>query len=190
MVLQEKTRVGPQLQAVCQELTDNATRALRLFEGIHPYQLTLRLEPESWSIAECLVHLNLFSQAFVPIIQDVCKERAPQSAAPFKMDLMGRVIKFSLEPPAKLRSVTAHRFEPLITEPLEEILPTFLELQNQLIGAVYNAGGLDLNTIKVRSPVSTRVSYNLYSCFEIITAHQRRHLWQAETVREQLIKRL
>ena len=103
------------------------------------------------------------------------------------MDLMGRVIKFSLEPPPKLKSVTAQRFEPLVTEPLEEILPTFLELQNQLISTVYDAEGLDLNTIKVRSPVSTRISYNLYSCFEIITAHQRRHLWQAEKVREELL---
>jgi hypothetical protein len=123
----------------------------------------------------------------VPIIQDACKKGAPRSSSPFKMDLMGRVIKFSLEPPPKLKSVTAQRFEPLLTEPLEEILPTFLELQNQLISTVYNAEGLDLNTIKVRSPVSTRISYNLYSCFEIITAHQRRHLWQAEQVREELL---
>jgi hypothetical protein len=187
VLLEEKTTVNPQLQAVCQELDDNSTRVLRLFEGIHAHQLTLRPDPDSWSIAECLVHLNLFSQAFVPIIQDACKKGAPRSSSPFKMDLMGRVIKFSLEPPPKLKSVTAQRFEPLLTEPLEEILPTFLELQNQLISTVYDAEGLDLNTIKVRSPVSTRISYNLYSCFEIISAHQRRHLWQAEQVREQLI---
>jgi hypothetical protein len=187
VLLQEKASVGPQLRAVCQELNDNTTRAVRLFEGIHQHQLTLRPDPDSWSIAECLVHLNLFSQALVPIIQDACKGGAPQFSAPFKMDLLGRVIKLSLEPPAKLKSVTAQRFEPLVTEPLEEILPTFLELQNQLISTVHDAQGLDLNAIRVRSPVSTRISYNLYSCFEIIAAHQRRHLWQAEKVREELI---
>ena len=74
------------------------------------------------------------------------------------MDFIGRVIQFSLEPPPKLKSVPAQRCEPLLTEPLEEILPTFLELQNQLISTVYDAEGLDLNTIKVRSPVSTRIS--------------------------------
>jgi hypothetical protein len=190
VLLQEKASVGPQLQVVCRELDDNATRAVRLFEGIHPHQLTLRPDPESWSIAECLVHLNLFSQAFVPIIQNACTKGAPQSRAPFKMDLLGRVIKFSLEPPAKLKSVTAQRFEPLVTEPLEEILPRFLELQNQLSAAVAASNGFDLNEIKITSPVSTRIRYNLLSCFEIIAAHQRRHLWQAEKVREQLLDHL
>jgi len=190
VLLQEKASVDPQLQAVCQELADNAIRAQQLFEGIHSHQLTLRPDPDSWSIAECVVHLNLYSRAFVPIIEDACKQGALRASSPFKMDLLGRIIKFSLEPPVKLKSVTAHRFEPLVTEPLEEILPTFLELQNQLISTVYHADALDLNAIKVRSPVSTRVSYNLFSCFEIISAHQRRHIWQAEIVREQLLTRL
>jgi len=137
-----------------------------------------------------LVHLNLFSQAFVPIIEDACKAGVPQSGSPFKMDLMGRVIKFSLEPPVKLKSVTAQRFEPLVTEPLEAILPTFLALQNQLSAAVEASSGLDLNQITITSPVSARIRYNLLSCFEIIAAHQRRHLWQAEKVREQLLDHL
>ena len=134
-----------------------------------------------------------FSEAFVPIIRDACNDTpatASSTTSLLKMDLMGRLIRFSLEPPSKLRSVTAQRFKPLVTEPLEEILPNFLALQDQLLTTIEDSSGLDLNAIKITSPVSNRIRYNLFSCFEIIAAHQRRHLWQAERVREQLLERL
>ena len=34
------------------------------------------------------------------------------------------------------------------------------------------------------SPFNSKLHYNLYSAFRIITAHQRRHLWQAQNVWE------
>ncbi|HEV8369693.1 MAG TPA: hypothetical protein VGQ39_17180 [Pyrinomonadaceae bacterium] len=92
-------------------------------------------------------------------------------------------MKYALEPPSKWKAVTTVAFEPTVVEPLEEIVPTFLELQSQLTQTVEVASGLDLDRIKIVSQVSSHVRYNLYSCFQILAAHQRRHLWQAEQTR-------
>jgi len=38
----------------------------------------------------------------------------------------------------------------------------------------------------VQSSFNPRIHYNLLSFFAILAAHQRRHLWQAERVRQQI----
>lgn len=181
-----KTQFQPQLAEISSQLQSNSLQVVELFSGLHAHQLNLRLESDSWSIAECIVHLNLFSEAFVPAIRQSCEyARAEEwfSDGPFKMDVMGRLLKYALEPPSKWKAVTTAAFEPTIIEPLEQVVPTFLEFQSQLTEIVDIASGLDLNRIKIVSPVSSRVRYNLYSCFLIIAAHQRRHLWQADQTR-------
>ena len=41
-----------------------------------------------------------------------------------------------------------------------------------------NRGALEKATIT--SPFSKRMRYNAYSCFQVLAARERRHLWQAE----------
>ena len=40
--------------------------------------------------------------------------------------------------------------------------------------------GRDLNRLKIVSPFGARLSYNVYSAFRVLAAHERRHVWQAE----------
>jgi hypothetical protein len=48
--------------------------------------------------------------------------------------------------------------------------------------------GLDVTTIRVTSPFNASLRYSAYSALHILAAHERRHLWQAERVRDQLRK--
>jgi hypothetical protein len=48
--------------------------------------------------------------------------------------------------------------------------------------------GLDITTIRVTSPVNASLRYSTYSALHILAAHERRHLWQAERVRDRLRK--
>ena len=186
-----QTHLHPQLADICTQLKRNSFQVSELVKNLLHYQLNLRLESDRWSIAECVAHLNLFSEAFLPMISDAC-EQARESGwlvdGPFKMDVIGRVLKYALEPPSKWKAVTTAAFEPLVVEPLEHVTPRFYELQSELIRAIGSAASLNLNSIRIRSPLSNHVRYNLYSCFLIIAAHQRRHIWQAEQTRVALLE--
>jgi hypothetical protein len=185
-----QTHLDEQLKEICLQLKANSLRVVELCKGVHHHQLNLRVETGTWSIVECIVHLNLFSEEFVPIIETACNEARVKgwtAESTFKMDFVGKVLKFALEPPSRWKAATRARFEPTIVEPLSEVAPKFYELQNELIRAVRNTSAFDLNRIKIASPASGRVRYNLYSCFLIIAAHQRRHLWQAEQARTVLL---
>src|SRR2546426_348488 len=62
----------------------------------------------------------------------------------------------------------------------------FARLQGELAQRLERSSGHDLNRARVVSPFNARLSYNLYSCFRVLLAHERRHLRQAEEGRSRL----
>ena len=176
----------PQLVKLDEKYEHASDLTRLLVDGFYSDEMSLRAESDRWSVAECLVHLNLSSEAFLPIISNVSAEAQRSGLTgqgPFKMDLEGRALRWMLKPPPRVKFRAASKCEPLDLGPLDCILPRFLALQKELQDLIREADGLDLNKIVVISPFSKHISYNLFSCFEIILMHQLRHLWQAEHVK-------
>jgi hypothetical protein len=166
------------------DLASDLVRAL--VEELSAEQMTLRSDTKQWSIAECLVHLNLSSEMFVSVIKqasDDAHRNGIVGDGPYKMDYRGRAMRSILKPPSRIKFRTSSALEPSIIGPIEKILPRFLTLQGELRNSIERVDGLDLHKVMVTSPFSKHVRYNLYSCFEVILAHQLRHVWQAEHVR-------
>lgn len=139
---------------------------------------------KSWSPSECLIHLSLTTRSMLPRIDAALKEGEPgrqRGARRYSRDLWGWLLCVTLEPPAKKWSkmATLATFVPSGPKPKADVLAEFNGLQNELVERVRRADGLDLNRLKVPSPFNEKLKYNVYSAFRIITAHQRRHLWQA-----------
>jgi len=187
--MQSDQLLNPQLNTIKSQIDAASQRAIAIVNGVSLAQLKQRPQPDQWSIAECLVHLNLASQADIALLNDTY-ERTPTRRMhvenQFKMDLLSRFLKWALEPPpiSVFKIKTTKSFQPVDIEPLGEVLPTFLALQEQLKASVDAANGLPLDRIKVVSPFNSRIKYNLFSCFHLLLAHERRHLWQAERVKE------
>jgi len=171
------------LDDVERELHEATSRAATLVTSTSGRLFTVRPNPGSWSAAECLSHLSLSTQMFLPVLRkaiDEAKQRGLTAARAPKMDVLGRVLRWFLEPPTRIRSKTTAPFVPRSVRAKAEALNEFARLQEQLIDLLHDARAYDLQRIKVVSPFDKRVRYNVYSAFRIIAAHERRHLWQAE----------
>jgi hypothetical protein len=191
--MQPKQPLNLQLEEIKTQLDAASQKADSIVESVSFEQLKMRPQPDQWSIAECLAHLNLSSEAEINVLDDAYEQNQTKrmyAEKQFKMDLLGRFLKWTLEPPpmSLSRLKTTEMFQPVNIEPLGEVLPTFLALQEQLKACADAANGLPLDRIKVVSPFNTRVKYNLLSCFHILLAHERRHLWQAERVKETIVQ--
>lgn len=172
--------MNSQLNELFDQLKANAARAQSLVWKTDPPKLTARPQPNAWSAAECLAHLTLSTKEFLPAWQSAlasARLAALTGDGPFKMDLMGRTLAWSLEPPPKFRGKAPANLKPIeIGDPLAD----FLASQDVLLRVVSEADGLALDRIKVPSPVDSRIRYNVWSSFQVTAAHQRRHLLQAE----------
>ena len=183
------SNLHPQLGEIKTQLDEASIQAERLVQSVSAGQFIQRPQSDKWSIAECLIHLNLSSKAEIEVIEDVCEKtdaKRDYTDRKFKPDFFGRILIWTLEPPPMFFSKmkTTEPFQPVEIDAPGKILPEFLALQEKLKAQVDAVNGLPLDEIKVVSPFDRRVKYNLLSFFHILLAHERRHLWQAAKVKE------
>jgi hypothetical protein len=178
-------RLAPQLARILSELADARRRAHDVSTPLTAERWSARTAANEWSVAECVIHLNLTSRAFVPLIREALGRGRDQrlfAAGPYRRDLTGWFVSWMTEPPIRLPIRTTEPFVPARVEPRDVVLAAFDELREALTACVRDANGLDLGRLRIVSPFAARLKYNLYSCLRIIPAHQRLHLSQAEQV--------
>lgn len=177
-------RQPSELEALEAELDEATAWAHRLVAGLGPDGWARRPAPERWSPGEQIVHLNLASQAYLPLIRDAiarARERGLTGDGPFRRDFFGWLLGKMIEPPARIRVKTTAQFIPQATlPPPEEVMREFGRLQEEVKAEIREARGLAIDRVNVASPFDARVHYNLYSALRLIPAHQRHHLWLAE----------
>ena len=160
--------------------------ASELVKGLKGPQFNWRPGPRSWSIAECLLHLNIAGDRYVHVLEKTLEEARTRGLAgqgPFGYGWLGKWILANTEPPPKRKFKAPRSFMPTEDQPVTAVLPTFMHLQEQLALRLEQANGLDLARVKVPVVGYEPVKLNLHATFAWIAAHERRHLWQARQAR-------
>ena len=171
-----------QIQSLKDELNAASESARKLFSSHSSDQLIRRPKAGSWSAAECLAHLEMTADSMVASIEEAtekARRESLHSPAPYKLDFMGKLFMKILEPPARFKAPAPTPFLPQTPASAQSALDGFLRSQESVIRALDAASAVSLVNAKVASPANAKIKYNLYSAFNILAAHVRRHLWQA-----------
>ena len=174
-----QTALSPQLSAIIRELEDVNAGWKKLVFELAPDKITQRPAKGGWCVAECLDHLTTTTQQMVPAV-DAALPNAPKGDGPYKMDVRGKLLVWFMEPPYRIKFKAVESFQPHLSG--KDVLGEFLASQDIAVAAVRRCNGLDLNRMKIISPVDARLSYNAYAALKLLPAHQRRHLWQAQQI--------
>lgn len=185
------TSRAERVEAVAAEYSAATDRLGRLVSGLAEAQWPVRPPNGGWSIAECVEHLIKTSETYLPLLRERIDALPPASGRrdrPYRRDLVGWLLCWMLEPPARLRTRTASTFEPQHVRPVNDALQVFTDLQHSLVGLLRDGAtrGAALDRAKIASPFDARAKYSVWSAFRVLPVHQRRHLWQAERVRRAL----
>lgn len=166
-----------------EELKEAAERARHLVQTTEPRLFTVRPNNASWSASECIAHLTISTEMFLPVLRnaiDDARKRGLKGGKRPSMDFLGRILRWFMEPPVRTRMKTRAPFVPKGVRAKTESLNEFLSLQDALLELLREAETISMSRVKIVSPFDSRVRYNIYSAFRIVAAHQRRHLWQGE----------
>ena len=156
---------------------------VKLVGRVGPGAAAARPKADAWSATDCIVHLALTSESFFPgwnAALAKARDLPAQPDRPYKRDWTGRLLAWSLEPPARMKMKATAALPPAGSKDAEGALAAFLESQRQWLALLDGAERLALDQVRVVSPFASQVRYSLWSSFLIASAHQRRHLWQAE----------
>jgi hypothetical protein len=180
----------PDLERLSHQFAEADARMHRLAESVSEAEWGRRPAPGIWSIDECIAHLTLTNQRYVPILAEAA-DAAPAFAdgeipTHLHRDLAGRLLTWIMEPPVRFKLPTQPEFTPRDTVSRPRTIAAFDASQAAIQQQIRAMDGLDISTIRVTSPFNSSVRYSAYSALHILAAHERRHLWQAERVRDQL----
>lgn len=174
------------LRDYLRQFEDAKERAVQLFAGLSPAQAQWQPAPESWSMADCLQHLNITAEQYYPAMDGAIKggrERGVKGTPPFRHGFFVNWFVRMLEPPPRRRLKAPTKFRVGLGSADETEFPKFMAHQDALARRVQQSGGLHLARVKLVSPVSPLLRMSLGQCFALLAAHERRHLWQAAAVR-------
>lgn len=171
------------------DLNEARRRAQELVNGLSPEQLLARPTLDKWSIAECLAHLNATASTVQALIAKSIargKREKKFGAGPFSLGAKGRLLVWIAEPPPKFKIPAPKNVRPpaRIDDPLQ-LLPAFLKAQDEWERLLHEQQGLHLSKIKIGALLSP-FRVRLAAAIPWMMAHQRRHLLQAEQVKQRL----
>ena len=162
-------------------------RGRELVEPLDRASFNRRPGPERWSAGQCIDHLNATARVYLPVLTEAIEGARAQGLVDGRRDgrtLLGRLLAWSQEPPARFRTRTADVLEPDREPELDPdaVMEEFENLHEELIVRINESGDLDRKRVKIRSVIVSRLRLSLGDWFAFLAAHARRHLWQAEQV--------
>lgn len=181
--------MNAQLELLGKRLEDARAWVHRLARQTPAERWSVRSRSDSWSVAECVEHLNITSEKFLPPLRKRVETAPPaHGSVRYRRDVMGWFISFGAGPLPRLgrarmfKVKTTPTFVPGSDLERETIVARFDSLQDETIAIVRAADGKAIHKVKVASPFLPSISYSLYSALVTLERHQVRHLQQADRV--------
>ena len=168
------------------EFTASDARAEAVARTLTPDQLNWRPQPDAWSIGQCLAHLAAGNELYLEAIEASLTRNL--NTGPVQEVTPGAVsrwfIRSYLEPSAQTKRSTAPgKIRPApITD--AAVLDRFLRTNERVRALMRRASDYDVNRIRFKNPFVSMIRFTVGTGFTILSAHERRHLLQAERVRE------
>ena len=185
--------LDPDIAMLVVEIDANLSHAESITHGLTPEQFAWRPEPGRWSIGECFAHLNATNSVALPAIETgIAKGRAggKTGQGPFQYGFVSRKFIASQEPPAKKKFKAPKAFLPPAEVDLDATMAEYRRISGELKRLTREADGLHLARVKIQLPTLPAVlravaRIPLGGQLLLTTTHDRRHLWQAEQVKNE-----
>lgn len=154
-------------------------------------QLNYRESNDSWSVLECLQHLNLYGRFYLPEItrrMDTAlsgrnSRWEDASSGYFKSGILGNYFAKSMLPKAKLNKMkTFKEMNPIHSKLDRSVIDEFLDQQTEMQDLLNRALNVDLIRTKVSISLSRWIKLRLGDTFRFVIYHNMRHMEQVKRV--------
>jgi len=169
------------------ELTAADARAIAVANTLTPPQLNWKPSPAAWSVGQCLEHLSLANEVYLRAMSPALEGQRRGVVSEITPGWFGRYfIRHYIEPSAKTRRGRAPKKIRPGTDVPASVLERFLRSNQALRAFVDRARHYDVNRIRFKNPFFGVIRFTLGTGLEVTSRHERRHLLQAERIRQAL----
>ena len=185
MISPQETRAPAWSMRLAFELSANDHTARKLADGLTEEQLNWQPAPTSWSVGQCLEHLCITNEAYLKPISAALQGKPDSRVEQITPGRFARwFIRSFVEPSPNSKRVPA----PPKIRPAAHVSPAvldrFLAGNKSCRELIIQTRSKDVNRIRFWNPLAPGIRFTVGTGLEIISSHERRHLLQAERVRD------
>ena len=185
MAIQADRGSPPWCVRLISELDASDQRARALAKTLTSRQLNWKPGPDEWSIGQCLEHLSSTNEVYVPAMSSALAARPLAVVSEISPGWFGRwFIRNYIEPSAGTKRLRTPKKIAPGSQVEPSVLDRFLSGNHEAREFVLHAGAYNVNRVRFRNPFIPVLRFTVGTGLEILVRHQRRHLLQAERIRE------
>ncbi len=170
------------LQDLIERTQGNINKA-ETFKQLSFDTLTWRKDSDSWSILECIEHLNRYGAFYIPEIKNRIKSSKHSNSKRFVSGWLGNYAANMMLPKEKLNTMkTFKSMNPIDSNLSVETIDIFIEQQYSLIDLLEKSKKVNLNKVKTAISISKWIKLRLGDTFRVVIYHNQRHILQGERI--------
>jgi len=193
-----------QTEALIVDLVNRTQQLIREAESLKEKpdeQLNYKQHAESWSVLECLEHLNLYGRFYIPEIKRCITDNSQSSASVtlqrgkkmepvFKSGWLGNYFANSMLPKAKLNKMkTFKNMNPCLvgrqalnSKLDKRVIDEFISQQKEMLVLLEESRKVSLNKTRTAISISKLIKLKLGDTFRFVIYHNQRHMVQANRI--------
>jgi len=167
-------------------MLEASTLVAKSFASLNAEMLNYKPEPDKWSILECIEHLNLYGDFYLPEIERrIIESNNSTPKTLFRSGVLGNYFaNLMLVKNGSIKKMkTPQDKDPQNSKLNSTVIDRFLKQQEKLVTLLNKARTTDLTSTKCSISLSKWIKLRLGDTFRFLIFHIDRHLKQAESVR-------
>jgi hypothetical protein len=152
------------------------------FAPLSSEDLNQKPNPQKWSIAECLEHLNYYSSYYnknIKLALEQAQKKQWKAVPVFTSTWIGKKSIESVHPSNAKPAKTLNALNPSSSTVQPDVVLRFIAAQKEFLALIEAAQNVNLNKAKVRIEVFKLLKLRLGDLFLFMAAHHQRHCNQA-----------
>ncbi|MEM7103177.1 MAG: DinB family protein [Bacteroidota bacterium] len=160
--------------------------AEKSFLPLNENQINWKPDIDSWSIGECLEHLNMYGDYYIPAISEGIHNGAnTKPSEKFKPGWLGNYSANAMLPREGV--ITNKMKSPKDKNPALSTVPRgvverFINQQKDILTLLEESGNVSMSKVRVPISIGRFIKFKLGDTFRFIIYHNERHIIQAENV--------
>lgn len=155
------------------------------FGGLSADALNWKPNPQIWSVGQCIHHLIVVNESYYPVLNQVKtgKYQVPMLCRiGFVHRLFGNLVLNAVQPEQKRKTRTFPIWQPVSSNIPADIVTQFEKHHENLKLLIQSSQDLVQKNVLISSPANRIIVYSLQTAFDIMVAHEKRHLKQAREI--------
>lgn len=165
----------------CQEQTEKIIHRAESLKTLPIQNLKWKASSESWSVLECLEHLNLYAEFYNPAVKLAIKNSTSIPERHFKSGFLGAYFAKSMLPNEKMNKMKTFKDKnPVFSQVSSTVLDDFINQQKEFLTLLESAKTVNIGKVKTPITITKWIKLKLGDTLQFLVNHNIRHMSQVE----------